>query len=669
MESLRRLILIALVVSVSLLTGGVLLLVERIFDTFGPAVAQDLEWRAVRGARELAQSSALGLAISDDATATERWSDHEKSTDVAAIVAVNASGLRVATHGTVPGGNTELFAGPPDIVSRTDKYYAAWSHAEVEGGKVGKVAVVISTNRLHESRRLLQQVRAITGASAALALIGGFLFLSFFTAAILRRDRQLAEYAATLERKVEERTAELDERNRGMRLVLDNVSQGFVTVSLEGAMDTERSAIVDTWLGPPEPGTGFADYIRTFDATAAAWFAQGLVEIADDVMPLELLIDQLPRRLHVGDVVLRMGYIPITHGDRVDRLLVVMTDITADLVRERMEREQKEMLSIFQAISSDRAGFNDFLAEARALMESISQGTARTFEEEKRLVHTLKGNAGLHQLQSLVQVCHEAENRMLEEGTRLSPAERSCITATWRQLEGAAASLLGESTSSLTIDLAAYRELRGLLDSGAPRDALVRAVESWTMEPVSLRLERLGLQARQLSSRLGKPPVVVKIDAQGLRLPPGEWSSFWSAFVHVVRNAVDHGIEPADERQSRGKPPSGTVWLTSRLEGDVFVVSVRDDGRGIDWEKLARKAAQRGLATNTREELEAALFADGVSTREEITVVSGRGVGMAAVRQVVLDKGGVIAVHSEASNGTTFEFRFPRSLAHGRAAA
>ena len=110
-----------------------------------------------------------------------------------------------------------------------------------------------------------------------------------------------------------------------------------------------------------------------------------------------------------------------------------------------------------------------------------------------------------------------------------------------------------------------------------------------------------------------------------------------------------------------GKLATGTLTLSTALEEGSFVVRVRDDGRGIDWDIVRAKAAEAGLPHETRDELVAALFHDGLTTRSEASAYSGRGVGLAAVRAACEQRCGTIHVHSHLGQGTTFEFRFPAS--------
>jgi two-component system chemotaxis sensor kinase CheA len=118
-------------------------------------------------------------------------------------------------------------------------------------------------------------------------------------------------------------------------------------------------------------------------------------------------------------------------------------------------------------------------------------------------------------------------------------------------------------------------------------------------------------------------------------------------------------LEQPEERGRAGKPSSGTVTLSTVVEGHEFVIRVRDDGKGIDWDRLRDRAAALGLPVKTRADLERALFADGVSTADEVTGLSGRGVGMGAVQAACVDRGGTLVVDSIPGGGTTLEFRFP----------
>ena len=121
-----------------------------------------------------------------------------------------------------------------------------------------------------------------------------------------------------------------------------------------------------------------------------------------------------------------------------------------------------------------------------------------------------------------------------------------------------------------------------------------------------------------------------------------------------VRNAVDHGLEPPADREAAGKPPVGTIRLRAAEADGRVVIEIRDDGRGIDWNRVAQKARLLGLPWDQPEDLVAALFADGLSTKDSVSETSGRGVGLAAVRAACRELGGDVSVTSEPGKGSCF---------------
>src|SRR6185369_16815804 len=137
--------------------------------------------------------------------------------------------------------------------------------------------------------------------------------------------------------------------------------------------------------------------------------------------------------------------------------------------------------------------------------------------------------------------------------------------------------------------------------------------------------------------------------------------------VHMVRNSMDHGLESAAERLAAGKPEFGTVHLSAYHQGSNIVTELRDDGRGIDPEKIYKKAVEKGvIAPNTvlsRDEILALIFAPGFSTAEKVTAVSGRGVGMDVVKRNIDRLRGKIEIDSTVGKGAVFKNKLPLTMA------
>jgi signal transduction histidine kinase len=205
-----------------------------------------------------------------------------------------------------------------------------------------------------------------------------------------------------------------------------------------------------------------------------------------------------------------------------------------------------------------------------------------------------------------------------------------------------------------------YRGLLSALESHAPVE-LVARLAAWQFEPAAQRLALIGKQTQTLAERLGKGSLRVEVEPTELRLPPKKWAPLWAVLGHVLRNAVDHGIEGPEERLLSGKP-APTLTLALRRATDDLVLTVADDGRGVDWTRIAERGRALGLAVATPEELDAALFEEGVSIRAEVTQTSGRGVGLAAVRDGVRRLGGRLELGSVPGRGTTVRIYLPTTM-------
>jgi two-component system chemotaxis sensor kinase CheA len=480
---------------------------------------------------------------------------------------------------------------------------------------------------------------------------------------IQTRDRELAQHRENLEHLVEERTAELAERNRQMRLVLDNVQQGLATVGRDGGLSQERSAAFDRWFGAPSEDVSFFEHLAKADATMALRLRLAWEQLMEDVLPTELCIEQMPRRLDLGDANYALAFTPIERAGRIDGALMMISDVTAEIAAQRAEAEQREFVKVFERAIQDRVGFFEFLNEVGQLVKRLLAEQFDGPRDVLRAVHTIKGNCSLFNATSIADVAHELETKLLDEGAELFEEDIQRLASAWARLSDRLATVMEiDSKDRVEVTHGEIDELVRAAFARTPHQKLAQMLEELKYEPAVARFQRIKRQARALARRLGKAPPTVVCDGGGVRLPAARWAPFWSAFVHVVRNAVDHGIGTAEERASAGKPPNGKLTLRARSESDHVTIQVSDDGRGIDWERIRERAREAGLPHQNQSALVDALFAEGLSTAENVTRVSGRGIGLSALRQACRDLDGTIQVTSKPGDGTTFIFRFPVKL-------
>jgi two-component system chemotaxis sensor kinase CheA len=197
---------------------------------------------------------------------------------------------------------------------------------------------------------------------------------------------------------------------------------------------------------------------------------------------------------------------------------------------------------------------------------------------------------------------------------------------------------------------------------------LQRSVMKIRMVPVDQLFRRFPRIVRDVARQCGRE-VDLELSGQETDLDKGILDAIAEPLTHLVRNAVSHGIEPSEERRSQGKPPRGKIRLNAYHQGNQVVVEISDDGRGIDAQKIRAKAIELGMVTAeeaarlTEGETLEFIFRPGFSTAEEVTEVSGRGVGMDVVQSVIQRLKATIHVETHVGQGTTFRLKLPLTLA------
>ncbi len=193
------------------------------------------------------------------------------------------------------------------------------------------------------------------------------------------------------------------------------------------------------------------------------------------------------------------------------------------------------------------------------------------------------------------------------------------------------------------------------------------AVMKTRMQPVKRLFQKFPRVVRDLARMLGKEVELV-LEGEDAEMDKTVLEKLEEPLIHLIRNAVDHGIEPPDEREKAGKPRKGTVKLSAYYHGDRIFIEVADDGRGIDIEKVKQKALERGIISPDRAEKMTEkdvlflIFHPGFSTKEQTSEVSGRGVGMDVVMNTVSAFRGTIDIETEKGKGTRIVLSFPLTV-------
>jgi signal transduction histidine kinase len=496
----------------------------------------------------------------------------------------------------------------------------------------------------------------VSGVAALIAaVLGGAILLG-----IRRNLHEVVRLNTNLEAQVKARTQLLAERERSLRVVLDSIGDGLFEVTRAGRLTGEASAAAVRWFGEAAAGRDLASYLFPNDAARAASFAVAFDQLAEDVMPWELCRDQMPRHLLRDSLILELEWKRVVVNDEFTKVLVVVRDISEAVHAERAENTAREQQSLIAKLLQDKAGFAQFVKDCEGLILSLT--SASEVRLANRDLQTLKGNSVIFGLGSVAEFCQAIEERVAAAGGLPSAQDIADLAALWRTRMQSIETFLSEvGTSKLEVEFTDHARLIDSLLGRHDYEEIIGMVELWSWPRMAERLARLRAQITHLAQRLGKS-VVVTVEHNDLRVPAAYLEQFWPTLIHVVRNAVDHGAQAGSARLAFGKSLAVNIVLATRQSDDGVVVEVRDDGPGIDRGALMHSAQTKGYAVSNATPLQDLVFMDGVSSRSEVSETSGRGIGLAAVKQACEAEGGRVELHSDPGHGTTFTFSFPRPV-------
>jgi chemotaxis protein histidine kinase CheA len=330
-------------------------------------------------------------------------------------------------------------------------------------------------------------------------------------------------------------------------------------------------------------------------------------------------------------------------------------------------------------------------AETSAAAQSALEAIARSLRGEVSAESTNGDelHAALNELQELLGAAPEAAEEQAgdqQAPEEARPAEPVGPGERWAQVKTSHVDLLCERMYEFSATFGRLEKQVRALAGTTPAALLRPALEDFErcraqleeldasasalrLVPIEPSFGRLAEHLRDLAVAQGKQVRVI-LDAAGTELERAILDELWDPLLHLVRNAVDHGVEPPSERD--GKGAHATVTLSARSDGPNVVITISDDGRGIDWDLVRSAAAQRGVASEadaiamSDDDARELLFEHGFSTRGAVSEVSGRGVGLDVVRRKVEALGGTVSLRAERGRGATFALRVPAAITRER---
>lgn len=553
----------------------------------------------------------------------------------------------------------------------------------------------------------LLQARGATFLPYNAIAFGVVIFVLFQSQIVGMRFARAFRQAERLSRDLQK---EVSRQTRDIRSILMSINQGIFTIRPPDlVIGDDHSNYLIQILGEKDPA-GRNVFEGFFNHTDLSGDKRDQVKTVldfvagEDELAFESNAHCLPGKLVLhterGPKFLELDWNPIVDDKgAVDKILVCIRDVTRIRALENeAAKNRQELAMLGQILAVDQAHFGRFINQTQSILQACARILDdKTLDIPKRVrelyinLHTLKGMSRTYHLDVLTEAVHECESSL----TKIQRGEDE-----WR--EDAILSLLNEveirfeSYSTLnrdklgrneTVDHVAIshrewgdlvRHLHEISSRQDPREMERRLkvcrsiVDRYYFNEAEEVFRELLIGLDSMARELGKAPPHIKVKAPGCGFTQEGAALIQKVMTHLLRNAIDHGIEDPAERQARGKAPEGLIEIHARDENGALILEIWDDGRGLNMQRVRQLSEAHPILEATaelRDEAAAELiFMPGFTTKSQVSAISGRGVGMDAVRQFLERAGGSITIEftdkkvGEDFRSFRFVVRIPQNL-------
>ena len=474
-----------------------------------------------------------------------------------------------------------------------------------------------------------------------------------------------------LEQKVSERTSQLEARKRDMQVMLENIPQGIFTIRANKLIDAEYSKNLESIVmknniydqNVEHVLFEFADInkndLSQVNSALNAIMGEGELNYTLNAHLLPTKIKLTKENMSKD---LEIDWQPIINGDQVEKLLVVVRDVTElNLLKAEANKKEKEIDVIIKILDYGITPFQKFIQSCQGFVSEcsklINEKQDTDFSRMFRYMHTLKGNARNLGLTGLVELAHIAEDRYSGwvdgrqfdqqsglEDLKLIKEEllyyETIFTSKLKNIGGT--SSIPDKFQKLLDSLEASLNSRSNDKEKEFEQILTVYKDLYSRSLTEIIGDEINGLA-DIAVQLGKPTPQIIVDSPKLRLSEETEDLLKNVFVHCLRNSIDHGIETSAIRESKGKSEAGNIFISCNIDEaqQSLKINIKDDGAGLNIDKIAEKTGSEGLPML---DLANMIFVSGVSTAKKVTDISGRGVGLDAVKSFLNEQGGDIKI-------------------------
>lgn len=490
---------------------------------------------------------------------------------------------------------------------------------------------------------------------------------------------EIHELNTNLEKRIKVKTEKVTS-------LLDNADQGFLSFGKDLIIDDEYSKQCRSIFKQDIAGLNIGDLL--YGASHKKdFFIQTLKSLLDETNQhkIKTIISLLQHEFIIHKKAIDVKYKIIANG----KFMLIFTDVTSKKILQKKINKERNILKMIVAVVSDTEEFFELCDEYNELGSSknslieMDKTALHNVTELYRTIHTFKGLFAQKEMTHVVSHLHQLESQLSETiaGQDYDNEElHNVITNTdfqaWLKKDiDTIKDILGDEIfqkkGEITIHEETISQIEEKIISIAKKhneldeyEMVVNDIRNLKNRPLYTLFNSYPKLVDQLSQRLNKSVYPLKIIADKEIKSNGNLKPFVKSLIHVYRNAVDHGIESMDERLALDKDEVGTITCSINQVQENLHIIIADDGAGLDLDKIKQKAVNAGINIDgyQKSDIEKLIFNDQLSTKDEVSQISGRGVGMAAVKDEIEKLHGLINIKTQKNIGTTIEFVLPLSL-------
>jgi two-component system, chemotaxis family, sensor kinase CheA len=484
----------------------------------------------------------------------------------------------------------------------------------------------------------------------------------------------------------------VESRTQAVRILLDNIGQGLLTFGSDLIVHRDYSYECQRIFGTGIENKVFSQLIYNDNKEETQLVENIMLEIfkCKESYRAEVYMTLLPQEVELNNKYIRLEYklVANIYAPLEKALMVIITEITEKRLLENKVKEDAEIMRMVANVAGNFASFQECVREFQyfygsklhEILES-KQPLKLIYANIFREIHTFKGSFSQFEMQSSVEKLNSMENALAYIGSMLDSFSCRDLCAFIYSFDiidflNKDLEILSEKLGShfFSMGETIYIDKQKLYELEDEIINICSPVECRALLPLVKRLRHKSLKEMlssypeytiKLAERLEKPINTFSITGDDLLIDSEKYSSFIKSLVHVFRNSVDHGLESLSSRLEQGKTEAGNISCCIGTKNNILEICIEDDGRGIDYEKIRSKAVTSDLydkekvALLDEQSLINLIFGDSFSTKDKITDVSGRGMGLYAAKSEVEKLGGKIELITEKFKGTKLKFVLP----------